>query len=290
MFKDNAVINLYKPVGITSHKAVKKVQDILKARKAGHTGTLDPFAEGVLLVCLNRATRIAEYIEGLPKVYTVVMRLGISTDTYDMTGEVISRGEAGDIGVETVEKAMSAFQGKIMQVPPMYSALKVGGVPLYKLARKGIEVARKEREVTIESIKLTEYNPPDVRMTVKCSKGTYIRSLVHDIGTALGPGAAVKELRRDAVGNFRYEDSETFDGIESGRFSVITMDRAIGHLREISLDEERARLVRHGVGFYHDGNRIQDGVLRLKDPSGELLGIGRPRQNGFIRIEKVFVD
>lgn len=304
MTRENLIINLHKPPGITSHKAAKRVQKILGAFRTGHTGTLDPFAEGVLLVCLNNATRIAEYLSGLDKEYIVYFRFGITTDTYDITGSVIREVRDPGVSEDDLRKTITSFIGEIDQEPPMYSAIKVEGTPLYKLARKGISIERKRRKVFIQSIDLIEYSPPNVTIRSRCSKGTYIRTLVHDIGESLGVGATVTALKRTSVGGFRIEDSTRFEDLKDGRFRPYTMDEAIQHLGEIILDGIQCSYALRGRGFYIKETQIswfkdtasdqtilmEDTVstIRLKDPSWKLIGIGRLHKDGFVRIEKIF--
>ena len=215
-FKDNGVINLYKPPGITSHQATKKVQRILGASKAGHAGTVDSFAEGILLICLNDATRIAEYLLELEKEYVARIQLGKVTDTYDITGKIIKEENPDKVTAEDILRVLKRFTGETMQIPPMYSAIKVKGVPLHKLARKGLVIQRQERRVTISMIELLKYEPPEFVIKVRCSKGTYIRSLAYDIGKELRVGAVVKELKRTAIGDFNEEGSATFEALGEG--------------------------------------------------------------------------
>jgi len=232
------VVIVDKPAGITSHDAVDRVRKLLGERKAGHTGTLDPMATGVLAVCVGEATKIASFLTGDDKVYEATMRLGVRTDTLDMTGQVLAEQEprATDADVKAV---LAAFAGKISQVPPQYSAVKVRGKALYKWARKGIRVEAPAREVEIREILLQGIELPRVRFTVTCSKGTYIRTLCADMGDRLGCGAALEQLRRTRSGSFREEDAVRLDGdsddgirakLEQG---LIPMNRALPGLRDI---------------------------------------------------------
>ena len=185
----DGILNIYKEKGYTSHDVVAKLRGILKTKKIGHTGTLDPDAQGVLPVCVGRATKLCDMLTDKDKAYETVMLLGKTTDTQDITGSVLSESELGeDITAEKVTEVINSFVGEYMQVPPMYSALKVNGKKLYELARSGIEVERKARKVYIHSIEIKDISLPRVTMTVNCSKGTYIRTLCHDIGETLGAG------------------------------------------------------------------------------------------------------
>lgn len=202
----NGIINIYKEKGFTSHDVVAKLRGMLKQKKIGHTGTLDPDAEGVLPVCLGKATKVCDLLTDKDKTYRAKLLLGVETDTQDITGTVLAQKEV-TVTEEQVREAIESFVGSYDQVPPMYSALKVNGKKLYELARAGIEVERKSRTVTILSIDILEINLPYVVMDVSCSKGTYIRTLCQDIGQKLGCGGCMSELLRTQVGDFRLEDS-----------------------------------------------------------------------------------
>jgi tRNA pseudouridine55 synthase len=234
----NGVVIVDKPAGITSHDAVDRVRKILGVKKAGHTGTLDPMATGVLAVCVGEATKIASFLSGDDKVYEATMRLGVRTDTQDMTGQVVTEQEPR-VTEADVLAVLADFAGTITQVPPQYSAVKVRGKALYKWARKGIRVEPPPREVEIREILLQGIELPGVRFTVTCSKGTYVRTLCADMGDRLGCGAALERLRRTRSGIFREEDAVRLDGdsddgirakLEQG---LIPMSRALPGLREI---------------------------------------------------------
>lgn len=216
----NGLLNVYKEAGFTSNDVVAKLRGICKQRRIGHTGTLDPDAVGVLVVCLGSGTRAVELLTEHTKEYIAVCRLGITTDTQDLSGRVIARDERA-VSEEELKKAIFAFQGEYDQIPPMYSALKVGGKKLYELARAGMEVERRSRKVTIFSISLLDASQLEDRreftMEVKCSKGTYIRTLCHDIGLYLGCGGAMAHLTRTAVGSFHLEDALTLSQLETLR-------------------------------------------------------------------------
>ena len=232
------VVIVDKPAGITSHDAVDRVRKLLGERKAGHTGTLDPMATGVLPVCVGEATKIASFLTGDDKVYEATMRLGVRTDTLDMTGKVLEEREPRATEAD-VKAVLAAFAGTITQVPPQYSAVKVRGKALYKWARKGIRVEPPAREVEIREILLQGIELPRVRFTVTCSKGTYVRTLCADMGDRLGCGAALEQLRRTQSGIFRLQDSvrldgESDDGIRARlERSLIPMNRALPGLRDI---------------------------------------------------------
>lgn len=209
----NGIINVYKEKGYTSHDVVAKLRGILHQKKIGHTGTLDPDAEGVLPVCLGKATKVCDMLSSKDKVYETVLLLGKSTDTQDITGTVLTERKVTCSSAQ-VESVIYEFVGSYAQIPPMYSALKINGKKLCDLARAGIEVERPSREVTIFSIEIKEINLPRVRMNVHCSKGTYIRTLCHDIGEKLGCGGCMESLLRTKVSGFELKDSKKISEIE----------------------------------------------------------------------------
>lgn len=294
----NLVINLNKPEGITSQQAVTHVKRLLRVKRAGHAGTLDPLATGVLLICTNEATKITRFITDLDKEYIAVMKLGEQTDTFDSDGEIIKKVEGFSFEDKEIESALRKFTGLIGQIPPMYSAVKVNGKPLYKLARKGIVVKRLPRQVMIHKIELIQFNHPLLEIKVSCSKGTYIRALCNDIGESLGVGAHVKELKRTRIGSFTAEDSITLDGLEqeikserletSNDRKILSIDTALSHMREITLSDKESSMVRNGLSIRQpDELHISKGYIRLKDPVGRLFAIGRVADNS-IRAERVF--
>ena len=207
----DGILNINKPQNLTSFDIVARVKRITGERHTGHAGTLDPLATGVLPICLGKATRVIEYLFNETKTYFAEMELGITTDSYDSTGQVIKTVDPSDITREKLDSVLGAFRGSILQTPPMYSAIKHKGVPLYKLARNGIEVERKSRPAQIYKLEIIDWQPPFFSLEVVCGKGTYIRSLAHDIGEALGCGAVMKNLIRTRVGPFWLEESITLE-------------------------------------------------------------------------------
>lgn len=242
----NGVLILDKPKGITSQEAVNKVNRILKTRRAGHTGTLDPFATGVLPICVNDATKIIPFMNNHFKKYEAIMGLGIRTDTLDFTGRAVEEKEPGIINGVKLLDAFSKFRGKINQVPPMYSALKKDGIRLYEYARRGIEVERPLRTVIINKLEILDYSPPFVRFVVECSRGTYIRVLASDIADELGCGGHLTELRRIESDGFKIDDAVTFEDIEKGGVELTPLDDALSHMRRINVDRELASEIREG--------------------------------------------
>lgn len=246
----NGIVNVYKEKGFTSFDVVAKMRGIFKQKKIGHTGTLDPDAEGVLPVCLGRATKVCDLLTDKDKEYETVLLLGVVTDTQDLMGEVLARKEV-NASENEVKSAILSFVGEYMQVPPMYSALKVNGQKLCDLARKGVTVERKARPVTIHGIEILSVDLPEVRMRVHCSKGTYIRTLCQDIGGKLGCGGCMKSLLRTRVAAFALKDALKLDELESklksGDESFIhSVDSVFGQYEKASVLEKADKLVRNG--------------------------------------------
>ena len=210
----NGIINVYKEKGFTSHDVVAKLRGIVKQKKIGHTGTLDPDATGVLPVCLGNATKLCDMLTDKSKEYITTMRLGFCTDTQDISGEVLKTNEVS-VNEDEVKKVVLSFVGKYDQIPPMYSALKVNGKKLYELAREGIEIERKARHIEIFSIEILDISLPDITMKVHCSKGTYIRTLCHDIGLKLGCFGTMVTLERTKVATFLLENAYRLSEIET---------------------------------------------------------------------------
>ena len=241
-----------KPAGITSHDVVSRVRRILGIRKVGHTGTLDPFATGVLPVAVNDGTKAIPFLDEGIKCYEAVMRLGVTTDTLDITGTVQTETDSTSVGLEQFVEALSGFTGSISQTPPMFSAIKQNGQPLYKLARKGIEVERKARQVEIIALELLSFTPPYASIKVTCSRGTYVRSLADDIGAKLGCGAVLQDLRRTVSGPFTMGLAVSLEKLEDtareGRLKTLFLSphAALGHLADIELDDVACGKVRHG--------------------------------------------
>lgn len=256
----DGIINVYKEKGYTSHDVVAKLRGILKQKKIGHTGTLDPMAEGVLPVCVGKATKVCELLSDRDKTYEATLLLGVATDTQDTTGSVLFRTEKLP-GAEAIREAILGFIGEYGQIPPMYSALKVNGRKLYELARAGLEVERAARLVTIREIRILELTPPRARMEVSCSKGTYIRTLCHDIGEKLGVGGCMESLLRTKAGPFTLDRSLKLGEIENCR------DR--GRLEDILIPvdslftEYPARFVKDAYHkFLYNGNKLEEGFFR----------------------------
>ncbi len=241
-----------KPQGITSHDVVRRVRRALKTRKVGHAGTLDPMATGLLLVAVGEGTRILQFLMEGDKTYRTTLKLGECTDTQDAEGTVLEQQPVSDVTIEMVEKACRGFVGEISQVPPMYSALKKDGIPLYKFAREGIEVEREARRVRIDRLEVVEIRIPQVTLDIDCSKGTYIRTLGHDIGQALGCGAHLTALRRVRSGSFSVDQSISLEALEDGTFAdhcpaLLPLVQALGDLPALEVTPEACVRLRNGI-------------------------------------------
>lgn len=298
---ENGILNINKPEGWTSQDVVAKLRGRLHICRVGHTGTLDPMATGVLPVCFGKATRIIEYYDDDFKTYEAEMKLGMVTDTLDITGTVLETKPV-DVSEEDVIQAIDSFRGWITQIPPKYSALKVNGKPLYKYAREGVEVEIKSRKIYVEDIRPVEVNLGENRILfrVTCSKGTYIRTICDDIGKKLGCGGTMTALQRTQSGCFRVEDARTLPEIlemtdEELERCVIPMDETLVHLGRIELKSMES------VPFYYNGREIDTGYVnvlaspavpealqegsrledkyRVYDPEGKFLGISSLREN-----------
>ena len=267
----NGFLVIDKPAGITSHDVVSRVRRILGTRKVGHTGTLDPFATGVLPVAVNDGTKAIPFLDEGVKRYEALMQLGVATDTLDMTGKVLRESDCSSVTKQQLQNVLERFTGPIFQIPPMYSAIKQGGQPLYKLARMGQEVERAARPVEIHSIELLSFLPPFVSIRVSCSRGTYVRTLADDIGAMLGCGAALKELRRTASGPFELGAAHTLEELEraviEGRVSslCITPYGSLAHLPDVPLTEGGLAKISFGRSPLWSETTVEGGTL-----SGEI--------------------
>ncbi|MCG2761748.1 MAG: tRNA pseudouridine(55) synthase TruB [Candidatus Atribacteria bacterium] len=303
----NGILNIFKPKGITSYQAVKEVRNILGIPKAGHTGTLDPSASGVLLVCIGQATKIAEFLVGMEKHYQGEMILGISTDSQDSEGKIVQRREVKtDIDEKRIIDIFQKYEGIISQMPPMFSAVHYKGERLYRLARKGIEVKRSPKEIKIYKLNLMNFNQKTamVKFEVICSKGTYIRTLCNDIGDELGCGAHLLNLVRKKVGNFSIEDSLNLEELKKekalGKRYLISIDSALEELDKITVKSEATKTVLNG-GIISSEQIVEipkglktrkNNFFKIFDVKGNLLSIGTSiKKNGkniFFKPVKVF--
>ena len=294
------VLVVHKEAGWTSHDVVAKVRRLLGGSKVGHAGTLDPSATGVLPILVGRATRIAEYLINWDKEYRAVLRLGETTDTQDATGQVLNRVDPCEVTEDVLQTVIARFRGVQQQLPPMYSAVKVGGQPLYKAARAGRTVDRVERSIAIHQLEIVAVHGRDVVMRIVCSKGTYVRTLCADIGQALGVGGHLYALERRRVGPLSIEQAVTIDQV-AGHLATgtlpmqfISLDQLLFQLPAVVVNAEQAQRVLHGSPIFP----VEVGQLpaspstvsvRLKNEAGQLLAIGTHDTGGVgpIRIRKV---
>lgn len=278
----DGILLLDKPEGMTSNGALQRAKRLLGLKKAGHTGSLDPMATGLLVLLFGEATKIAHFILNADKVYRARFRLGIRTNTGDREGEVVGRAPV-QVTAEQVAAVLQRFRGSIDQVPPMFSAIKQGGKPLYILARQGVEVAREARRVEIYRLDLLELGADHMDLEIASSKGTYIRSLAMDIGEALGCGAHVETLRRLATGPFRVDEACRLEDLaemrEAGRCPLLPTDRALGHLPAVSLTEGTAYYLLQGQAVLVP-RLPPPGEVRLYGPGDRFLGLGEVLDDG----------
>jgi tRNA pseudouridine55 synthase len=277
----SGILNINKPSGQTSHDVVERVRALTGIRRVGHAGTLDPLATGVLLVCVGRpATRVVEYLVEETKVYRAEAWLGATTDTFDAEGKVVTEGPV-EVGRDAVQQALKRFRGPIQQIPPMYSAVKHKGEPLYRLARRGVEVEREPRGVDIYRLQLVSWNPPRLTLEMACSPGTYVRVLIHDLGQELGCGAFMTGLTRVASGSFRLEDAVTLDTFaemaKEGRWPemLYPVDEALARrFPALHLDADTARRLCSGQAVTGIGTEDKRAELaRAYGPEGRLLAL-----------------
>lgn len=287
----SGILNIDKPQGLTSHDLVVKVRQASGIRRVGHAGTLDPMATGVLLVCFGQGTRVTEYLMESPKVYRAQVRLGITTDTGDAQGGVISRSDPREITLQEIERALVSFQGRIQQVPPVYSALKEKGVPLYRLARQGVAIEPTPREVEILRLEVLDWASPFLEIEVTCSPGTYIRAVARDLGEKLGCGAHLSSLARLVCGRFTLEKAASLQEVEEafhgGFWGLLThpIDEALLQFEALILDGEEENRVRHGQSI--PGEPAKTPFLRAYSISGEFVAL-LAFEEGLWRPKKVF--
>ena len=280
----SGIIVVDKPPGITSAKVVARVKKWLKAKKAGHTGTLDPFATGVLVCCINRATKLSRFFLHGKKKYEAVLHLGVETDTQDSTGIVTNVCHNVEFSKKTIQSAFKRFEGNIKQLPPVYSALKHKGIPLYKLARSKKPIQKPARQVSIITLKILEIHPPFIRFEVFCSAGTYIRTLCADIGASLGCGGHLKELRRIESSGFTITDAVTLEELEDLTLSekssdrIISMSNALKDMPEYIADNVLVNKINHGYiitknDFMAEKINVFEGFIKIVDTNKTLVAV-----------------
>jgi tRNA pseudouridine55 synthase len=289
------LLNVDKPVGPTSHDVVVRVRRGTGERRVGHAGTLDPIAGGVLVLALGRATRLLEYLTGADKAYHALVTLGVETDTYDAEGTIVAEcAIPHDLTRERVERVLDDFRGRIRQVPPIYSAVKIAGKPAHKRARAGEAVELEPRAVHIYELDLVGFRPPELELAMRCSSGTYVRSLIHDVGRALGCGAIMSGLTRTAVDGFHLEEAVGWDDLRRAfelgawRDYMLPADRALGGSAQVHLDADGVRRVEHGMHIPADSPI--EALGRAYAPDGRFVAVlsGDPAA-GVWHPKKVFV-
>jgi len=275
----SGILPVEKGPGVTSFQVVAHLRRVLRAPRIGHGGTLDPAATGLLPILIGEATKLTPYLVDLDKEYVATVRLGITTETQDLTGTVLETRPVPDLPAAAIEAALAPFIGVIRQVPPMFSALRRGGKRLYELARQGVEVEREPREVTIHAIRLESASLPDFVIRVRCGKGTYVRTLAADLGAALGCGAALAGLVRTRVGPYALESAVSWDEVREARSGerlwprLLPPDTALAALPSVTLDAAAGWAFAHGQAVA-TGERA-GGLLRVYGPDGALLGVGQ---------------
>ncbi|KAA8675019.1 tRNA pseudouridine(55) synthase TruB [Clostridium sp. MT-14] len=288
----DGVLNINKPAGITSFDVVRKIKILSHNKKVGHAGTLDPIASGVLPVCIGRATKFVDYIMKDEKVYLTQMKLGIRTDTYDREGTVINTLDF-NLSKRNIENVILSFEGQIDQLPPMYSAIKVKGKRLYDLARRGIEVERKKRKILIYSIEIVDIKLPYVVFKVRCSKGTYIRSLCNDIGNRLNCGAVMWDLKRISTGNFDILNSITLESLNDKNILqyIIPVDTALSQYPVLTVEDKYVKNVLNGIPIRDKiflDKISKDRLYRVYTSKNEFVGLGMHKTFEF-KMVKLFI-
>lgn len=286
----HGILLLDKPTGMSSNKALQIIKHRFNAAKAGHTGSLDPLATGLLPICFGQATKISEYLLHSHKRYQTTIKLGEVTDTLDSEGEVTQRCDV-TVSDEDINKALTQFRGDIKQVPPMYSALKKDGQPLYKLARKGQTIERPARDMTVHNLTATLLDAQHVKLKVHCSSGFYIRSLAHDIGQALGCGAHVVKLRRTDIKAISVEQAHTIEQLESACLDsvLLPIDSLLSHLPKLEISDAQALSLTQGKLTQAQGLK-SDELTRFYTPNQHLFGVGEVTSQGLIKTHKMFID
>lgn len=279
------VLNVHKPAGRTSHDVVQSIRSMTGESRVGHTGTLDPLATGVLLLCLGVATRISQFLSNLDKTYVATIRLGVTTDTWDADGTILEQRPV-QITEDDIRDTLPLFVGQIRQTPPMYSAVKHDGVRLYHLARAGHVVERSHRTVHIHGIEILRYAGEDLTVRIRCSKGTYIRSLAADLGTRLGCGAHITALQRERVGTFGVDNSLHLQEIEhlcqerTLSNHIMSINDALSHLPEIRIEKEYQIRIEHGTAVSMNDSPFSEHLRQAREPvrligeNNRLLGLG----------------
>lgn len=288
--KIHGIVLLDKPTGVTSNRVLQQLKHHFNAAKAGHTGSLDPLATGLLPICFGQATKVSEYLLHSDKKYTTTIKLGVTTDTLDSEGDVTEQREV-DVSDQSLQQALEKFRGDIDQVPPMFSALKRDGQPLYKLARQGVEVERKARSMTVHSLVAKRLAEDLVELDVHCSSGFYIRSLADDLGQELGCGAHVVKLRRTAIKDVLVSQAHSLDELlATSKIDdvLLPIDSLLGHLPKLTLAEAQTRQLLQGQKITDPSLEVMQ-LARIYSSSGALFAVGEVSEQGMVTTKKIFV-
>lgn len=288
----NGILLVNKPPGMTSNAVLQQVKRLYQAKKAGHTGSLDPMATGMLPICFGEATKFCQYLLDADKCYQATGLLGIKTNTGDAMGEIIARTESFSISEELIQTVLAQFTGLIQQIPSMFSALKHQGQPLYKYARAGKTIERKVREVMIHELQLNQFNGQEFAITVTCSKGTYIRNLVEDIGEQLGVGAHVTRLHRPYTTGFSDEPMFALDDLRSQSDEqllshLLPMERAVNYLPRLAINSENAERLRQGLTVEGIDGESVSGCVCLYENDKQFIGLGELEASGLLKVRRL---
>lgn len=290
----NGIINVLKPTGMTSHDVVSRIRRILSEKRVGHAGTLDPNAAGVLIICIGKATKLAEYLIDFDKKYICNMKLGILTDTFDIYGkEIATDKDLKYIDKKIILDVIESFLGKSEQLPPMYSAIKVKGKKLYEYAREEIEIERKKRDIVIKSIDLIEYNFPFLRFKIESTKGTYVRTICHDIGERLKSYGTMTSLIRVASKGLVIDDSVTLEEIEkmnklNDHSFLLSYDKVLD-LKSIIFNEKDISRLINGMSIQVKDCRVQEDMFYVRDERNDIIGLGEITERERVKIKKLLV-
>ncbi|MDR0832083.1 MAG: tRNA pseudouridine(55) synthase TruB [Bacillales bacterium] len=281
----NGFLLYYKEKGITSFQAIKEVAHILNVEKVGHCGTLDPFAEGLLIILLGKATKVSQFLVSEDKKYLATLKLGLLTDTLDITGQIIKEEPFLDVTVEKIKTVFNSFKGEIYQTPPMYSALKVKGQKLYELARKNIEIELEKRKVTIFDLELISFKNDLITFSVHCSKGTYIRSLARDIAEQLKTVGILSELKRISIGKYETENAYTLKDLKDNNYLIRKTIEALDNYQKVVLNKKEEIDIKNGKVFVFDSSEEK---LLLVNEKEELLAIYQKETDGYHCLRGLF--
>ncbi|RJP22810.1 MAG: tRNA pseudouridine(55) synthase TruB [Candidatus Abyssobacteria bacterium SURF_5] len=280
----SGILLVDKPPGMTSHDVVAGVRKLIRPVRVGHTGTLDPLATGLLILCIGKATRIADLLQSEHKVYRASVLLGVRTETQDIEGAVLEQRPAGQIPIERIEEAARFFTGSIAQKPPQFSAVKIGGIRAYRLARRHEKVSLEPRRIEIRRFQIEEVRLPSIEFVVECSKGTYVRTLCSDFGDRLGAGGCMQSLRRLSIGRFSVADAVPFAQLaEAGDVvkNVLPLPQALAHLPNVVCTDEQSERILHGMRIPAGGRfEAHEGWVSASAPDGRVLAVGKLTREG----------